>query len=129
MHQLARKAYSDVTSRTATDKQVEYALFSEITGALKEVAAQDMPPPAVWADAIDRNLQLWLCLSVDMLNPENQLDADLRKNIVSLAEMVRRLSYRVLSGEQDLADVIEINDAIMRGLSGDPGPGLREVVA
>lgn len=129
MHQLAHKAYSNVTSRTATDKQIEYALFSEITDALKDVAAQDMPPPAVWAEAIDRNLQLWLCLSVDMLNPENQLDPNLRNNIVSLAEMVRRMSYRVLSGAEGLTDIIEINEAIMRGLSGDPGPGLTEVVA
>ncbi|GGB75883.1 MULTISPECIES: flagellar biosynthesis regulator FlaF [Henriciella] len=129
MHNLARKAYSDVTSRTATDKQIEYALFSDITNALKDVAAQDMPPPAVWAEAIDRNLQLWLALSVDLLNPDNRLDPQLRRGLLNLGEMVRRISHRVLSGETDLTEIIEINEAIMAGLSGDPGSGLAGVAA
>ncbi len=129
MHKLARKAYSAVTSRTATDKQIEYALFSDITNALKDVAAQDMPPPAVWAEAIDRNLQLWLALSVDLLNPDNRLDPQLRRGLLNLGEMVRRISHRVLSGETDLTEIIEINEAIMAGLSGDPGSGLAGVAA
>jgi flagellar protein FlaF len=129
MHNLARKAYSDVTSRTATDKQIEYALFSDITNALKDVAAQDMPPPAVWAEAIDRNLQLWLALSVDLLNPDNRLDPQLRRGLLNLGEMVRRISHRVLAGEADLTEIIEINEAIMAGLSGDPGSGLAGVAA
>lgn len=129
MHQLARKAYSDVTSRTASDKQIEYALFSEITNALKEVAAQKMPPPAVWADAIDRNLQLWLTLTIDLLNPDNQLPPELRMGLLNLGEMVRRISHRVLAGDAELSELIEINEAIIAGLSGDPGTDLAGVAA
>ena len=129
MHQLAHKAYSNVTSRTATDKQIEYALFSEITDALKDVAAQDMPPPAIWAEAIDRNLQLWLALSIDLLNPSNQFDPQLRIGLINLGETVRRISHRVLAGEAELDELIDINEAIMAGLSGDPGSGLAGVAA
>ncbi|MEM5518843.1 flagellar biosynthesis regulator FlaF [Henriciella sp. AS95] len=129
MHNLARKAYGDVTSRTATDKQIEYALFSEITNALKDVAAQDMPPPAIWAEAIDRNLQLWLALSIDLLNPSNQFDPQLRIGLINLGETVRRISHRVLAGEAELDELIDINEAIMAGLSGDPGSGLAGVAA
>lgn len=129
MHQLARKAYSDVTSRTATDKQLEYALFSEITNALKDVAAQQMPPPAVWAEAIDRNLELWLTLQIDLLNPENELPTELRQGLLTLGEMVRRISHRVLAGEAELTEIVEINEAIMAGLSGDPGTDLAGVAA
>lgn len=121
MQNLAYKAYSTVTSRTASDKQIEYALFSEITNALKDVAAQDMPPPAVWADAIDRNLQLWLLLSVDLLNPENALDEGLRGSLLTLAEMVRRVSYQVLAGETAVSELVEINETIMKGLAGQAG--------
>ena len=120
MQNLAYKAYSSVTTRTASDKQIELALFSEITNALKDVAAQDTPPPAVWADAIDRNLQLWLLLSVDLLNADNGLDEGLRGNLLTLSEMVRRVSYSVLSGETHVSELVEINEIIMKGLSGMP---------
>jgi flagellar protein FlaF len=126
MHNLAHKAYSNVTSRTASDKQIEYALFSEVTNALKDVAAQDVPLPAVWADAIDRNLQLWLLLSVDLLSPENGLDESLRTNLLTLAEMVRRVSYSVLAGDTDISDLVEINETIMKGLSGEVSPSQME---
>ncbi|WP_018148338.1 flagellar biosynthesis regulator FlaF [Henriciella marina] len=129
MHNLAHKAYSNVTSRTASDKQIEYALFSEVTNALKDVAAQDVPLPAVWADAIDRNLQLWLLLSVDLLSPENGLDESLRTNLLTLAEMVRRVSYSVLSGDTDISDLVEINETIMKGLSGEVSPSQMEISA
>ncbi|MCH2458340.1 flagellar biosynthesis regulatory protein FlaF [Henriciella barbarensis] len=126
MHNLAHKAYSTVTSRTASDKQIELALFSEITNALKDVAAQDVPLPAVWADAIDRNLQLWHILSVDLVSPENGLDDSLRTNLLTLAEMVRRVSYQVLAGDTDISDLVEINETIMKGLSGEVGPSQME---
>ena len=129
MHNLAHKAYSNVTSRTASDKQIEYALFSEVTNALKDVAAQDVPPPAVWAGAIDRNLQLWLLLSVDLLSPENGLEDSLRRNLLTLAEMVRRVSYKVLAGETDISDLVEINETIMKGLSGEVSPSHMEMSA
>lgn len=129
MHNLAHKAYSNVTSRTASDKQIEYALFSEVTNALKDVAAQDVPLPAVWADAIDRNLQLWLLLSVDLLSPENGLDESLRTNLLTLAEMVRRVSYSVLAGDTDISDLVEINETIMKGLSGEVSPSQMEISA
>jgi flagellar protein FlaF len=127
MHQLAHKAYTDVTSRTASDKHLEYAVFQQITDALKDVAAQDVPLPAVWVDAIDRNMQLWLTLSIDLLSETNEMDPHLRMGLLTLAEMVRKLSYRVLAGEEELTDVIEINEMVMRGLSGDTGSQLSEV--
>ena len=120
MHQLAFKAYGEVTNRTASDQQIDYALFREITQALNEIAQQDDPLPSVWADAIDRNLQLWTLLSTDLMNSDNQLPAEIRKSLLSIAESVRRISYDVLSGGGEMADLIEINETIMQGLSGAP---------
>lgn len=120
MHQLAYKAYGEVTNRTASDQQIEYALFREITQALSDIAQQDEPLPSVWAEAIDRNLQLWTLLSTDLMNPDNQLPADIRKSLLSIAESVRRISYDVLSGSGEMTDLIEINETIMQGLSGAP---------
>ena len=124
MHQLAFKAYGEVTSRTASDKHIETALFSEITQSLQTVSQTDKPAPAEWADAIDRNLQLWTIISTDLLSAENQLDGSLKRNLIGLSESVRRISYAVLAGRGALTDLIEINEAIMKGLAGDPGQGL-----
>ena len=55
MQQLAYKAYGEVTSRTANNGQIEYALFDEITQALKSVDQDEMPSPAVLGDVIVRN--------------------------------------------------------------------------
>lgn len=129
MHQLASKAYGNVTNRTASDKQVEYALFSEITQSLQHVSQTDDIQPAEWADAIDRNLQLWTILSTDLLSEENQLDAGLKRSLVLLAESVRRLSYRVLADEAEISELIEINQTIMLGLSGQTGDGQSEEAA
>ena len=73
MQQLAYKAYGEVTSRTANSGQIEYAIFEEVTQALKAVDAQEIPQPTVWAEAIDRNLKLWQILSIDLMSDANPL--------------------------------------------------------
>lgn len=129
MQQLAYKAYGEVTNRTASDKQIEYALFREITQALQSVAQTDDPPAAEWADAIDRNMQLWTILATDLLSPENQLNPELRKGLLVLSQSVRRLSQSVLSGDAELDELIDINEIIMKGLRGQVDQPGQEAVA
>ena len=118
MQQLAYKAYGEVTSRTANTGQIEYALFQEITQALKNVDEVETPQPAVWADAIDRNLKLWQILSTDLVSDANELDPVLKRNLIALAESVRQISYHVLSRKAEIIELIEINEIIMQGLEG-----------
>ena len=119
MQQLAYKAYGEVTSRTANNGQIEYALFDEITQALKSVDQDELPSPAVWGDAIDRNLKLWQILATDLMSDANQLDPNLKRNLVALSESVRRISYNVLSRKAEIAELVEINEIIMQGLAGN----------
>ena len=118
MQQLAYKAYGEVTSRTANTGQIEYALFQEITQALKNVDEVETPQPAVWADAIDRNLKLWQILSTDLVSDANELDPVLKRNLIALAESVRQISYHVLSRKAEIIELVEINEIIMQGLEG-----------
>ena len=120
MHQLAFKAYGEVTSRTASDQQIEYVLFREITHSLQNADGPDAEP-AEWADAIHRNLELWTLLSVDMLSSRNQLDPALKANLISLAESVRRISYSVLGERADISELVTINETIMEGLEAQKG--------
>jgi len=119
MHSLAHKAYGDVQQRTAGDKEIEHALFTQITQDLEQVAGQDKPTPTEWANAVSRNLQMWTLLATDLMGPGNALPEETKKGLLSLSEFVRRTSMRVLSGGEGLADLIDINQTIMKGLSSE----------
>ena len=49
----------------------------------------------------------------------NGLPIELRAQIISLAEFVRRHSLAVLGGRASVSALIDINTAIMKGLRGD----------
>ena len=117
MQALAVKAYGEVRNRTADNKSLEHALFDQITDALRDVAGQEKTDAAKWADAVNRNLELWTILTTDLLHPDNQLPEPTRKSLLELSVFVRRHSMQVLSGDAQLADLIEINESIMQGRS------------
>ena len=110
-----------MASRTASDKNIEFALFQQITHALQGVAEADRPEPSQWADAIDRNLQLWTILTVDLLSPQNTLPNEIKTGLLNLASFVRRQSQQVLSGNGSLEDLIEVNQTIMGGMMSADG--------
>ena len=118
MQALAYKAYGEVTQRTAGEREIEFALFRQITEALRLVSEADKVQPADWAEAIHRNQQLWTTIAIDLLHPGNALPDDTKRGLLYLAEFVRQSSLKILSGEGDVADLIEINQSIMNGLSG-----------
>lgn len=116
MQSLALKAYGNVQQRTAGDKEVEYALFAQITQSLEGVSNQERPSPSVWADAVSRNLQMWTVLAVDLMSQDNKLPDTVKGGLLTLAEYVRRTTMEVLAGGEGLDDLIEINSTIMKGL-------------
>ncbi len=118
MQQLAYKAYGEATTRTASDKQIELALFQQITQALRTVARQDDPPLADWADAIHRNQQLWSIISTDVLSAANRLPDDTKASLIQISKFVRQHSLKVLAREATLDDLIEVNETIITGLAG-----------
>lgn len=116
MQALAYKAYGEVRQRTVGDKEVEYALFRQITDSLEAARDTQAHAPAEWADAISRNQQLWSIIATDLVNPSNVLPDELKRSLLYLSEFVRRTSMKVLSGEDGLSDLIEINTTVMAGL-------------
>jgi len=113
LQNLAYKAYGDITKRTSSDRQLEQALFLQITEALESAAEAGPKEFLGWVDAIHRNLQLWTVLATDLLNPNNPLPDDLKGRLISIFQFVRRHSHTLLGGQGDIADLIEINRNIM----------------
>ncbi|MBD3769938.1 MAG: flagellar biosynthesis regulator FlaF [Rhodobacterales bacterium] len=119
---MAFKAYGEVTQRTAGEKDIELALFRQITDALKQVSEAEDVQPTDWAEAIHRNQQLWTTIAIDLLHPGNALPDELKRSLLYLAEFVRQSSMKIMAGEGEIADLIEVNQSIMNGLSGAVAP-------
>lgn len=116
MQALAHKAYGEVRNRTADSRSIERALFRQITDAMIEAQDTKQSDPEKWANAISRNLDLWTLLATDLMHPENQLNDGLRKSLLELSIFVRRTSTEILGGADGLADLIDINESIIKGL-------------
>lgn len=117
MQLLAHKAYGEVQTRTASDRDIEYALFDQITKALSEINSHPEAAPTARIDAISRNLQLWTILSADLLSEGNALVPETKRGLLGLAEYVRRRSMQALAATADLSDLIDINTSIMQSYS------------
>jgi flagellar biosynthesis activator protein FlaF len=113
---LAHKAYGEVTQRTAGDKEIEYALFLQITEALEAILDPDTRSVADWADALSRNQQLWAIIAADLMHPGNGLADELKRRLFILSEFVRRTSLKAFAGEEVISDLIEVNRTVMAGL-------------
>ncbi len=122
MQNVAHRAYEAVSSRTMGDEHVELAVFRQITSELQTVLIMSPVNLTMWADAINRNMELWTILSADLLRPENALAEETRRGLLQLAEFVRRTSFSILAGSGEIADLVEINQTIIAGLEGAARP-------
>lgn len=118
MQNLVSRAYGEVQQRTADDKEIERAVFAQITAALENVADPRAVSPTDWADAIHRNQQLWSILAADLLSAKNALPEATKTQLFQLSQFVRKHSLQVLSGTADVADLIDVNKSILVGLNG-----------
>lgn len=115
----ARSAYAATAAPVRTPRATEYDAFARITRRLKASGRDRKHFPAL-AAAITDNRKLWTLLAAEVAEPGNGLPADLRARIFYLAEFTEHQSRRILRGEATADVLVEINTAVMRGLS-DPG--------
>lgn len=112
----ARVGYSDATPHTRSARNVEYEVISRVTRLLKKHSAPRADYGALIA-ALHKNRQLWTLLAADVSGAGNGLPKELRARIFFLSEFVRDHSRKVLRGTGEVAPLIEINLAILRGLT------------
>ena len=118
MQSLAQKAYGSVQQRTANAREIEFALFEQITGELaKAYQSEQNDERSNSTEAISRNLQLWTMLASDLMLESNGLPLELRKGLLQLSEFVRKTSLELFSGQGSIESLIEINTIVMQGLA------------
>lgn len=123
---LAQSAYSNARrGAVRTPRTTEYELFSRITSQLKSAAADTAKFPAL-AAALHANRRLWTTLAADVAEPDNGLPEQLRAQLFYLAQFTREHTSKVLAGRETADALVEVNTAIMRGLSQQQQRGAKE---
>lgn len=120
-HALTQNAYGDATRAMGSPRNVEYQVFSQITGRLNR-ASEEGRPFSDLAMALHENLQLWTIIVIDVTSDGNGLPLPLRTQLADLSKFTRNHTQKVLRQEADAAILIEINTAVMRGLRGQLPP-------
>jgi flagellar biosynthesis activator protein FlaF len=118
--------YQRAQLHTASPLTVELTAFTRVTTAMERCAAeaQAAAGPAAatlrhvrLCEAVSQNSRLWLTLLEDLNSPANRLTTELKGRLASLGATSVRHGRRVISGEATLQLLIDINRAIIAGLT------------
>ena len=114
---LAQTAYAAAATPVRTERGTEYAAFQTVTSRLNK-ARGDGVSMSERAAALHDNRKLWTILASDLADSENGLPQALRAQLFYLAEFSLLQSRKALDDAKALGALVEINTAVMRGLSG-----------
>lgn len=116
---LARQAYSAAHSPLRTGRSAEQQVLAMATANLRSAADASPPDFPRLVEALHLNRKLWTRLAADVSDSGNPLPEELRARIFYLAEFTAAHSGRVLRGRASVDALIEVNLAVMRGLSSE----------
>lgn len=111
-----RMTYETTSRNTSDDKNKELAVIQHVTRRLRQSSGEKKSKYPDFVKAISLNRKLWRIFGTDVAEKGNTLPADLKAKIFYLSEFVEIYSRKVLNGEEDEQELIEINEMIMSGL-------------
>ena len=112
---LMKNGYMDATRSTGLPRDIEYQLFSRVTGGLNR-ASRDGAAFADLVGALNDNLTLWRTIAMDVVDDANGLPDKLRAQLFYMFEFTQAHTQKVLREQATPEILIEINTAIMAGL-------------
>ena len=114
----ALRAYAQNARTTQTPRGTEYELIARVTHRIKAAAEAGPLEYPKLVEALSDNQKLWTTLAIDVADDRNKLPQDLRARIFYLAEFVQQQTSKVLTRKGRITPLLEINAAILKGLSG-----------
>ena len=112
----AQNAYKSAVKETASEKMIELKLFTSITSRLKGVKPDDFSDYTKMANALHDNVQLWTTIMSDVAGDGNQLPVELRAQLFNLGHFIQKHTFKVLEGTENIDAIVDINEAIIKGL-------------
>jgi flagellar biosynthesis activator protein FlaF len=116
----AGSIYGKILRDTESPREIERRVFEDVTAALEDADHPDAHFTSRIA-AMHRNRELWQTLTCDLADDENELPESLRARLISLGIWVIGETHKLMRNAASLADLIEVNRSIIRGLSAASG--------
>jgi flagellar protein FlaF len=113
---MSLNAYQQARTYADTPRSIEYRLISEITSGMVKARDAGLAGAALMP-ALHRNRELWTTFSALCAHDGNQLAAETRASLISLALWVERHTSDVIKGGEAVDDLISVNRSIMEGLA------------
>lgn len=124
---MSLNAYRRTIREVATPRETERQILSRLNGRLFPMigefdAADKLGRLRMLSEglreALADNLKFWMVIRLDLISPSNQLPPELRADLISISTFVERHTAAVLGGRGDLKPLVDMNDSIIGGLSG-----------
>jgi flagellar protein FlaF len=112
----AANGYRAVQLQTESARSIEAKLFADVTAELERARRGGKPGFRDLVAALHRNRTLWDALLADLAHEANALPAPLKGQLIQLGHFVRQFTARVLKEEDDVQVLIDVNNAILKGL-------------
>jgi flagellar protein FlaF len=116
----AGSTYRRIMRETESSRGIELRVFEQITAALED-AEHPGTHFTLRIAAMHRNRELWTTLACDLANDDNELPVSLRARLISLGIWVIGETQRLMRNAASLADLIEVNRSVIRGLAASEG--------
>jgi flagellar protein FlaF len=117
-HSMALAAYGNPRTAQKTARTAEYEVIARITSRISKAQAGGAMSFPSLAEALSENRRLWTEFAVDLAAQDNQLPMALKAQLLSLAQFTLTHTDAIIAGRASADVLIEINTAVMRGLSG-----------
>ncbi|MBB5685241.1 flagellar biosynthesis regulator FlaF [Sphingobium boeckii] len=118
---MSLNAYQRARAIAETPRAMEYRLMSQITGDMIDAHDAGLQHAALMP-ALHRNREVWSTFSNLCASPDNQLPAELRARIISIALWVERHTGQVVRGQASIEDLISVNRTLIEGLAPENVP-------
>lgn len=122
---MSVSAYKRTIRDTESPRDIERRVLSRINAKLQELAQNfDAADPATrivsseLREAVWENQRFWMTIKADLATPQNELGTEIRATLISLAMWIDKQAGKVLANEGNLQPMVDVNNNIIAGLSG-----------
>lgn len=115
---MARMAYGTTSAAPIrTARATEFDALARISHRLRRALANGREDFPELVSALHENRRIWTVFASAVARDDNALPAELRARIFFLSEFTDHITKQVMRGEDTGTALIEVNAAVLRGLS------------